>query len=147
MKHRETGDGRMLLVPQPSMEDPNDPLNWSTTKKSLTFFNGCWFAFMGVITRTVLFRSNPTLIAHLLIVSIFESSAFRRGYSHQCCFEEIWTRAINDFITSSGALSAFMTVAAINVVVYLISIPFYLKRKEIRTWLHRKDFLRAASII
>lgn len=104
-------------------------------------------AFIGVITRTVLFRSDPTLIGHLLIVSIFESSAFCRDDGHHCCFEEIWTRVINDFITSSGALSAFMTVAAINVVVYLISIPFYLKGKEIRTWLHRKDFLRVASII
>lgn len=54
MKHRESGDGRMLLVPQPSMNDPNDPLNWSSAKKSLTFFNGCWFAFMGAITGPIM---------------------------------------------------------------------------------------------
>lgn len=54
LKHRETGDGRMLLVPQPSINDPNDPLSWSTTKKSLTFFNGCWFAFMGAITGPIM---------------------------------------------------------------------------------------------
>ncbi|CAG7943208.1 unnamed protein product [Penicillium nalgiovense] len=54
LKHRETGDGRMLLVPQPSITDPNDPLSWSTTKKSLTFFNGCWFAFMGAITGPIM---------------------------------------------------------------------------------------------
>jgi hypothetical protein len=54
LKHRTTGDGHMLLVPQPSTNDPNDPLNWSTTKKSLTFFNGCWFAFMGAITGPIM---------------------------------------------------------------------------------------------
>ena len=54
LKHRETGDGRMLLVPQPSLNDPNDPLNWSTLKKNITFFNGCWFAFMGAITGPIM---------------------------------------------------------------------------------------------
>jgi hypothetical protein len=54
LRHRTSGDGRMLLVPQPSIDDPNDPLSWSTAKKSLTFFNGCWFAFMGAITGPIM---------------------------------------------------------------------------------------------
>lgn len=63
------------------------------------------------------------------------------------CIAWIWTWVINDYMTSSGVLSVFMTVAAINVVVYLVYILFYLKGKDIRIWLHRKDFLRAAGII
>jgi MFS family permease len=66
LKHRSTGDGHMLLVPQPSINDPNDPLNWSTTKKSLTFFNGCWFAFMGAIT-------GPIMAAGMCIPSFFRA--------------------------------------------------------------------------
>ncbi|KAJ5086586.1 hypothetical protein NUU61_007893 [Penicillium alfredii] len=54
LKHRTKGDSRVLLVPQPSTNNPNDPLNWSTTKKSLAFFNGCWYAFMGAITGPIM---------------------------------------------------------------------------------------------
>jgi hypothetical protein len=63
------------------------------------------------------------------------------------CIAWIWTWVINDYITSSGVLSVFMTVAAINVAVYLFCIPFYLKGKDLRIWLHRKDLLRAAGIL
>lgn len=54
LKHRTKGDSRILLVPQPSLNDPNDPLRWSSLKKHLTFFNGCWFAFMGAITGPIM---------------------------------------------------------------------------------------------
>lgn len=54
LKHRMRGDARVLLVPQPSRTDANDPLNWSTWKKNLTFFNGCWYAFMGAITGPIM---------------------------------------------------------------------------------------------
>lgn len=37
----------------------------------------------------------------------------------------IWTWVINDFVTASGVLSVFMTVATINVAIYLVFIPFY----------------------
>lgn len=58
----------------------------------------------------------------------------------------IWTWVINDFIDSCGVLSVFMTVATINVAIYLTCIPFYLKGKEIRLWLHRKNFFEAAGL-
>ena len=32
-----SADGRTILIPQPST-DPNDPLNWSQTKKNLILF-------------------------------------------------------------------------------------------------------------
>lgn len=54
LKHRTRGDQRVLLVPQPSPSDPNDPLNWSTLKKSIAFFNGCWYAFMGAVTGPIM---------------------------------------------------------------------------------------------
>lgn len=56
------------------------------------------------------------------------------------CIAWIWTWVINEFITARGALVVIMTLAAINVLVYLMCIPFYLKGKQIRLWLHRRDF-------
>ena len=58
----------------------------------------------------------------------------------------IWTWVINDFITSTGVLSVFMTVATINVVIYLSYIPFYFKGKEIRLWLHRKNMFASLGL-
>jgi hypothetical protein len=59
----------------------------------------------------------------------------------------IWTWEINNFVISNGVLTVFMTVATINVVVYLTCIIFYLKGKQIRLWLKKKDFLRAARLV
>lgn len=37
-RHLKTStDGRIILIPQPS-DDPNDPLNWSQTKKNVILF-------------------------------------------------------------------------------------------------------------
>jgi hypothetical protein len=33
LQHAKKGDGHILLVPQPSLTDPNDPLRWPTWKK------------------------------------------------------------------------------------------------------------------
>ena len=38
-------DGRTVLIPQPS-DDPNDPLNWSTTKKHVILFIVSLCAFL-----------------------------------------------------------------------------------------------------
>lgn len=59
LKHRK-GDSRMLLVPQPSANDPNDPLRWPAWKKHLTFFNACWYAFMGAITGPIMAAGSFT---------------------------------------------------------------------------------------
>lgn len=58
----------------------------------------------------------------------------------------IWTWEINNFIDSRGIVTVFMTVASINVVVYLFCIPFYFRGKRIRLWLQEKDLIRAAGI-
>lgn len=39
-----------------------------------------------------------------------------------------------------------MTVATINVVIYILYILFYMKGKLIRLWIHRKSFLEATSL-
>jgi hypothetical protein len=49
-QHVAHGDGRIILVPQPSLKDPNDPLLWSCLKKWLTFGNGLFYAFNGAVT-------------------------------------------------------------------------------------------------
>jgi hypothetical protein len=35
LQHANVGDGKTLLVPQPSLTDPNDPLRWPGWKKWL----------------------------------------------------------------------------------------------------------------
>lgn len=72
LKHRAKGDAGLLLVPQPSTTDPNDPLRWSPTKKSVAFFNGCWFAFMGAIT-------GPIMAAGLFIPATTRYPSAKRG--------------------------------------------------------------------
>lgn len=50
LQHAKIGDGHILLVPQPSLTDPNDPLRWSTSKKWTVLMNGVYYAFNGAIT-------------------------------------------------------------------------------------------------
>ena len=44
----------IVLVPQPSLADPNDPLRWSRLKKLGTFLNGVTYAFMGSVTGPIM---------------------------------------------------------------------------------------------
>ena len=50
LQHAKSGDGHILLVPQPSITDPNDPLKWSTAKKWVVLMNGVAYAFNGAVT-------------------------------------------------------------------------------------------------
>ena len=59
----------------------------------------------------------------------------------------IWTWVINDFVTSSGLLSVLMTVATINVLIYLLYIPFHFKGKQIRVWIHSKNYLGGLGLL
>jgi hypothetical protein len=58
----------------------------------------------------------------------------------------IWTWVINDWLARDGPLIVFMTVATVNVIVYLSTFVFYFKGKSIRVWLHNKDFLEAENL-
>lgn len=51
--HDKKGN-HVVLVPQPSIADPNDPLRWSNTKKWVVFLNGTFYAFMGSVTGPIL---------------------------------------------------------------------------------------------
>jgi hypothetical protein len=45
LQHTKSGDGHIILVPQPSLIDPNDPLRWSAFKKWTVLANGVAYAF------------------------------------------------------------------------------------------------------
>ena len=44
----------VILVPQPSLNDPNDPLRWPKWKKWVVFANALDFAFNGSITGPIM---------------------------------------------------------------------------------------------
>ncbi|KAH8668665.1 major facilitator superfamily domain-containing protein [Xylariales sp. PMI_506] len=48
------GENRILLVPQPSLNDVNDPLRWSKAKKWGTLLNGVGYAFLGSVTGPIM---------------------------------------------------------------------------------------------
>ncbi|KAF2762902.1 MFS general substrate transporter [Pseudovirgaria hyperparasitica] len=64
LQHVRHGDGHIILVPQPSLHDPNDPLRWSTAKKWTTFLNGVFYAFIGSVT-------GPLVAAGMIPLSEF----------------------------------------------------------------------------
>ncbi|KAL3470313.1 major facilitator superfamily domain-containing protein [Aspergillus californicus] len=49
-QHIAQGETRILLVPQPSVTDINDPLRWPRWKKHLAFGNALLYAFNGAMT-------------------------------------------------------------------------------------------------
>ncbi|KAL3455060.1 major facilitator superfamily domain-containing protein [Aspergillus heterothallicus] len=63
-QHVTRGDARILLVPQPSLTDPNDPLRWPKWKKWLVFGNGLLYAFNGAVT-------GPMMAGGMLQLSAF----------------------------------------------------------------------------
>jgi len=58
----------------------------------------------------------------------------------------IWTWVINDFIAAKGEMTVFLVIAGVNMGVYLLTIPLYLKGKSIRIWLHETNMLRKAGL-
>lgn len=54
VQHVKHGDGRIILVPQPSLTDPNDPLRWPTWQKWATFLNALGYSFMGGVTGPIM---------------------------------------------------------------------------------------------
>ena len=56
-------------------------------------------------------------------------------------FAWIWTWVINDWIDSDGMLAVFMTIAAINMVLYLSTFILSRYGKRIRVWIAAYDVL------
>ncbi|OQU95653.1 hypothetical protein CLAIMM_01835 [Cladophialophora immunda] len=71
LQHVKSGDGHLLLVPQPSLTDPNDPLCWSTIKKWTTFFYALGYSFMGAVT-------GPIMTAWMVEGAIFYETSIQR---------------------------------------------------------------------
>lgn len=46
LRKSDTGTSSLVLVPRPSVNDPNDPLRWPTWKKHVAFFSVCAFTFL-----------------------------------------------------------------------------------------------------
>jgi hypothetical protein len=53
----------------------------------------------------------------------------------------IWTWCINDWLDSNGTIVVFVTVACLNMVVYGIAFILHLRGKQMRIWIHKKNFL------
>ena len=53
----------------------------------------------------------------------------------------IWTWVINDWVDDEGMLTAYMVIAAVNVVGFLTTVALYIWGKRIRTWLQKADLL------
>lgn len=54
LQHVRKGDSHILLVPQPSLINPHDPLRWSAIRKWATLANGLTYAFLGVVTGPIM---------------------------------------------------------------------------------------------
>lgn len=54
LQRAKGGNSHIILVPQPSTTDHNDPLRWSTLKKWITLGNGVWYAFNGAVTGPIM---------------------------------------------------------------------------------------------
>lgn len=61
LQHVRHGDGHILLVPQPSIDDPSDPLRWPPWKKAMALFNGLWYSFNGAITGPIMAAGMQSL--------------------------------------------------------------------------------------
>ncbi|KAJ5537758.1 hypothetical protein N7494_007237 [Penicillium frequentans] len=63
-QHVAHGDSHLLLVPQPSLTDPNDPLLWPRWKKWTVFGNGLFYSFNGGVT-------GPMMAGGMIGLSVF----------------------------------------------------------------------------
>ncbi|KAH8900550.1 MFS general substrate transporter [Thozetella sp. PMI_491] len=54
IQYASGGDGRIILIPQPSLNDPNDPLRWSPAKKWIVFIHGLAYSFLGSIIGPIM---------------------------------------------------------------------------------------------
>ena len=90
LQHVKHGDATLLLVPQPSLQDRNDPLLWPTWKKWTVLLNACFYSFMGSVL-------GPIMSAGMLGLSeTFHTSFQRITYANgatlicQGVFTTIW---------------------------------------------------------
>ena len=76
--------GHLLLVPQPSLTDVNDPLRWPTTKKWLVLGNGIFYAFNGAVTGPIMAAGKSKAFFDLVYLRKKRSDEFYRHASTGC---------------------------------------------------------------
>lgn len=76
--------GHLLLVPQPSLTDVNDPLRWSQTKKWLVLGNGIFYAFNGAVTGPIMAAGRLRNSMNLRWFRSTNPDAFDR-HASTCC--------------------------------------------------------------
>lgn len=58
----------------------------------------------------------------------------------------IWTWVITEWLTSQGVLVVFMSIAAINVAIYLTTIPMSCYGRHVRKWIVNADIMGRAGL-
>ncbi|KAH6695333.1 major facilitator superfamily domain-containing protein [Plectosphaerella plurivora] len=96
-QHAEHGDGHILLVPQPSLTDLNDPLCWPQWKKWMVYINGLGYSFLGSII-------GPIMSGGMVQQAAF----FNIPISHLA-----WSAGI--CIIASGVATAFMMPLSVKI--------------------------------
>lgn len=58
----------------------------------------------------------------------------------------IWTWVITEWLTSQGVLIVFMSIATINVAIYLTTLPMSWYGKGVRKWIVTADIMGRAGL-
>lgn len=58
----------------------------------------------------------------------------------------IWTWVITEWLTSQGVLIVFMSIASVNVAVYLTTLPMSWYGKAVRKWIASADIMDRAGL-
>lgn len=91
LQHVNNGcDHQVLLVPQPSLTDPNDPLRWPPWKKWMTFVNALTYSFFGGVTGPIM-AAGVDLLAERFQVPI-QKLVYANGATLICqgVFTVLW---------------------------------------------------------
>lgn len=59
----------------------------------------------------------------------------------------IWIWVITEWLTGDGVVVVFMTIASINVVVYLTTLPMSWRGKWIRQWISDVNLMGRAGLL
>ena len=87
LQHVKEGDAHILLVPQPSLTDPNDPLLWPSVKKWLAFANGLGYSFLGAVTGPIMAAGKLAVL--LAVICLLEIGMVQLSEFFQVPFQKL----------------------------------------------------------
>ncbi|KUJ17087.1 MFS general substrate transporter [Mollisia scopiformis] len=81
-----SGDAELVLVPEPS-DQPDDPLNWSPTWKTIVIVNQAFFVFISILTPLAIAPLTPIFIEEFhktlpQVNMLFGAAAMALGYAN-----------------------------------------------------------------